>query len=70
MRDCTSVKFWHDLWCRDSLLKEAFPKLFGISRDKDFHSGSYAILKMILCNSVMEFFTGMFIFHDWFKIGN
>jgi hypothetical protein len=28
-------QFWHDLWCSDMVLKEAFPDLFGISRVKD-----------------------------------
>jgi hypothetical protein len=28
-------KFWHDMWCRDTILKEAFPVLFGIARAKD-----------------------------------
>ena len=31
----TRVKFWHDLWCGDCLLKEVYPELFVISRDKD-----------------------------------
>jgi hypothetical protein len=29
------TKFWHDLWCGNSTLKEAFPVLFGIARAKD-----------------------------------
>jgi hypothetical protein len=29
------TKFWHDLWCGDSILKEAFPVLFGLARAKD-----------------------------------
>jgi hypothetical protein len=29
------TKFWHDLWCGDTVLKEAFPVLFGIARAKD-----------------------------------
>jgi hypothetical protein len=29
------TKFWHDLWCGNSTLKEAFPVLFGIACAKD-----------------------------------
>jgi hypothetical protein len=25
-----NVRFWHDLWCGDMTLKDAFPVLFGI----------------------------------------
>jgi hypothetical protein len=31
----SKISFWHDLWCRDTTLKEAFPALFGIARLKD-----------------------------------
>jgi hypothetical protein len=27
--------FWHDLWCEDTVLKDAFPIRFGIARVKD-----------------------------------
>jgi hypothetical protein len=33
--DGARTKFWHDLWCGDRVLKEAFPILFGIARMKD-----------------------------------
>uniref|UniRef100_A0A2N9J257 Reverse transcriptase domain-containing protein n=1 Tax=Fagus sylvatica TaxID=28930 RepID=A0A2N9J257_FAGSY len=33
--DGRKVKFWHDCWCGDIALNEAFPELFVISRDKD-----------------------------------
>jgi hypothetical protein len=33
--DGTRTKFWHDMWCGDTVLKEAFPVLFGIARAKD-----------------------------------
>lgn len=29
------TKFWHNLWCRNIVLKEAFPVLFGIDHAKD-----------------------------------
>jgi len=28
-------KFWHDLWCGDTVLREAFPVLVGIAGAKD-----------------------------------
>ena len=33
--DGTHVRFWDDVWCTDGSLKEAYPKLFRIARDKD-----------------------------------
>jgi len=33
--DGIRTKFWHDLWCGNTVLKEAFPVLFGIARVKD-----------------------------------
>jgi len=29
------TKFWHYLWCENTILKEAFLVLFGITRTKD-----------------------------------
>jgi hypothetical protein len=38
VRDGTRISFWHDLWCGDTVLKVAFPVLFGIACAKDaFH---------------------------------
>jgi hypothetical protein len=28
--DGVRAKFWHDLWCGDTVLKKAFPVLFGM----------------------------------------
>jgi hypothetical protein len=33
--DGARTKFWHDLWCEDTVLNEVFPVLFGIARAKD-----------------------------------
>jgi hypothetical protein len=33
--DGAMTKFWHDLWCGDIVLKEAYLVLFGIARAKD-----------------------------------
>jgi hypothetical protein len=29
------TKFWHDLYCGDTILNEVFPDLFGIAHVKD-----------------------------------
>jgi hypothetical protein len=29
------TKFWHDMWCGHTVLKEAFLVLFGVTRAKD-----------------------------------
>jgi hypothetical protein len=33
--DGTRVRFWDDVWCTDGSLKEAYPELFRIARNKD-----------------------------------
>jgi hypothetical protein len=33
--DDSKVRFWHDLWCGDMALKDAFPVLFGIACAND-----------------------------------
>jgi hypothetical protein len=33
--DGLRTKFWHDLWCENTVLKVAFPVLFGIACAKD-----------------------------------
>jgi hypothetical protein len=33
--DGYNVRFWHDLWCGDRLLKLCYPILFSIARFKD-----------------------------------
>ena len=34
--DGTRIKFWEDVWCKDCSLKEAFPKLYSITRTREF----------------------------------
>jgi hypothetical protein len=29
------VRFWNDQWCRETKLKEDFPELYSIAREKD-----------------------------------
>jgi hypothetical protein len=33
--DGIRISFWNDLWCGDTVLKVAFPVLFGIACAKD-----------------------------------
>jgi hypothetical protein len=33
--DDKQIKFWHDLWCGDILLKEDYPVLFHVACDRD-----------------------------------
>jgi hypothetical protein len=33
--DGIRTKFWHDLWCGDTVVNEAFPDLFVIARVND-----------------------------------
>jgi hypothetical protein len=33
--DGVRTEYWHDLWCGDMVLKEAFPVLFGIAWVQD-----------------------------------
>jgi hypothetical protein len=33
--DGSKIRSWHDQWCRDVVLKEAYPDLFGIACTKD-----------------------------------
>jgi hypothetical protein len=35
LEDGSKVRFWHDRWCGDKALKEAFPNLYGIICAKD-----------------------------------
>ena len=35
MGNGTRIKFWTDPWCESGPLKEAFPELYNISRDKE-----------------------------------
>lgn len=29
------LELWHDNWCRDRLLKDAYPEFYSIARDRD-----------------------------------
>jgi hypothetical protein len=31
----SKIRFWDDVWCGEMTIKEAFPVLYGIAREKD-----------------------------------
>ncbi|MED6164220.1 hypothetical protein PIB30_087595 [Stylosanthes scabra] len=33
--DGRKVRFWHDVWLKDGVMKELFPRLFMLSSDKE-----------------------------------
>jgi len=35
VEDSSKIRFWHDQWCEDVALKEAFLDLFGITYAND-----------------------------------
>jgi hypothetical protein len=60
--DGARTKFWHDLWCGDRVLKEAFPILFGIARMKD---ASVADNMEVLGGSIQWNVSFVREAHDW-----
>jgi hypothetical protein len=48
--DSSKIRFWHDLWCGDMTLKDAFPVLFGTACAKDAPVKAY----MELLGSVIQ----------------
>jgi hypothetical protein len=62
VRDGARTKFWHDLWCRDRVLKESFPVLFSIARMKD---ASIADNMEVLGGSIQWNVSFVREAHDW-----
>jgi hypothetical protein len=60
--DGIRTRFWHDLWCGDTVLKEVFPDLFGIARVKD---ASVADNMEILGGSIQWNVSFVREAHDW-----
>jgi hypothetical protein len=50
--DGSKIRFWHNVWCGDQPLKEAFPKLFSIASCKE----AWVVDKMQISNGL---FSGM-----------
>jgi len=60
--DGNRTRFWHDLWCGDTILKEVFPDFFGIARVKD---ASVADNLEILGGSIQWNVSFVREAHDW-----
>jgi hypothetical protein len=60
--DGIRTKFWHDLCCGDTVLKEVFPVLFGIARVKD---ASVADNIEVLSSSIQWNVSFVREAHDW-----
>lgn len=61
----TKVCFWHDWWCREGALKNAYPKLYSTAQDKEAAVADY------LCWNVgsMNLCTGKLLSWELFMIG-
>lgn len=60
--DGVRMRFWHDLWCRNMVMKEVFPDLFGIARVKDAY---VADNKEVLGGSIKWNWSFVRETHDW-----
>jgi hypothetical protein len=38
------IRFWDDVWCGEMPLKEAFPVLYDIARDKDANVANHLVV--------------------------
>jgi hypothetical protein len=56
------IKFWDDVWCRWMSLKEAFPVLYGIARDKDVLVAAHLVLESGSFQWDVSFIRAA---HDW-----
>jgi hypothetical protein len=43
--DGAMIRFWDDVWCGEMSLKEAFPILYGIARDKNVLVAAHLVSK-------------------------
>ena len=58
----SNIRFWEDIWCGDTSLKNAFPELFNIATNKDV---SIADNRDCLNGSVQWNVTFIRRVHDW-----
>lgn len=62
--DVKRIRFWHDIWCMDVVLKEWFPYLFTVGMDKD------VLVDLYLAFLKVELECGTRLLYAAFKIGN
>jgi hypothetical protein len=48
--DGSHISFWHDWWCGDRSLKQCFPVLFSIVRNKD----AMVVDNLVVHNGVIQ----------------
>jgi hypothetical protein len=56
------IRFWHDVWCGEMTLKEAFPILYGIAHDKDALVTAHLVSKGGFLQWDVSFIRAA---HDW-----
>ena len=60
--DGSHIRFWHDIWCGEQSLKEAFPELFQIVSNKEAWVKDY----MQMVNNVIQWNVPFSrAVHDW-----
>jgi hypothetical protein len=62
VHDGSWTRFWHDTWCEDCPLKDSFPELFFIARDKDALVADHMLVHNDEVHWDMNFIT---LVHDW-----
>jgi hypothetical protein len=60
--DGSQISFWHDTWCGDQPLKESYPELYRIARNKE----AWVSDNMQILNEAIHW---NFIFFEKLKIG-
>jgi len=56
------IRFWHDVWCGEMTLNEAFPVLYGIARDKDAPAAAHMASESGFLQWDVSFIR---LAHDW-----
>jgi hypothetical protein len=60
--DGSKIRFWHDAWCGDQSLTEAFVKLFSIAHYKKL----WAVDNMMSSNGVIQWnMSSVRLVQDW-----
>jgi hypothetical protein len=62
LKNGSRIRFWNDVWCGEMPLKEAFPVLYDIARDKDALVATHLVLQNGSYQWDVSFFRAA---HDW-----